>query len=722
MVSRKRVITIALLAAALAIASMEAWCAPVTMDRMLKEHRIYVATTESEQELSRYWVDWRPARGITVMPMAELFLHQKKLEDGAFVFLVIDRSKAKRMIPEEEELLPVPTSGIGSAEVLVYSARIGNKRSSSRQGRWDVLITAPNEKWLHYELERLSNSGILTKSMDERGTVLDRFDVKRLAIVSTEGKQLAEDWVRRQTDPGRNAIDWDFFPADSWGAEVDPGVDLLFLLNKEATTDKTAASVAALPEELKVWFAGGASRDEVAAEKQPAKSPTGQDRTVAALVAPCGRQLDAFLDKYSSMERIPEALARHRLTDLSPYSRVVVVARPGDRGFSGQERIVDDFAGKVTSALSSGATGFKCESRQDLKELIYESLRRSQGDIDAEGVDAIRTKLAGNYALVVADLAAVTAQTNYVANAPRCSSEPYPPFDDPKPSEPSRPNPSDRRYGIFGPRLYPEGEDDPRYKDRLRRYRDEYREYEHDMDRWEDARRDYESRRYSHDMEWVVSVDSIQSAKVTGNLRVYDLSSFGDSNTSAGKVIFSCPINGSSERRITLRSDRVTVRGEDSRPENPRVPDIEGTVQDQTVLSDALQQACETALREMMMTAILPRDKPNAALANVAKEPSVPETIEQKVEAEALGAIKLKKSPKGDGIEVAREAALNDAMPRLLEKVRAACPGAQLTDDQIRDMASIASEGWDPESSEYRVRVRFEGQVVAQAPADEVGK
>lgn len=684
----------------------------VNVDRMLREHRIYVATNEDPTELNKYWLDWRPMNA-TVMPISELFLNRSRLADGGFVIWIIDRSRG-RMIPEEEELLPSPLSSIAPGEVLVYASKTGNKRSPFRHGRWDVLITAPDRKWLHYELDRLGKSGILDRAVGERGTVLDRYSVKRMCIISNEGRQVAEDWVARQTSPGKSAIDWDFIPAESWTPESDPGMDTVCILNRDNLNEKSAKVAALLPEPLRAWLTSDTAHDECAAAKQTVSGASGQARTVAAVVGPCTRHLKSILDRYSSLGKIPEALSTSRLTDLSPYPRVVVVVRPGDREFDGQGGLLDDFAGKITAALSSAELGFRCESRQDLKELIYESLRRGQGDIDRAGVTEIRSRIAEAGALVVADLAAVTLQTSYAANSPRCMSQPYPAFSEPKPHEPTKPNPGRRRFGIFGPRVYPKGSSDPRYRDDYARWMRDMDEYRYAVRVWENRRHEYEARRDHHDMEWQISMDAIERASISGNLRIYDLSSFGDSNTSTGKVVYSCPLKGSCERRHSCRSDRVIVRGESARPGTPDVPDMEESVSDQTVVSEAFLGACRSAVGGMLTTAILPCDRA-AATQNVAA--GCPGRA-RSVVAEATGSIRLRKEPTGEGIEVAREAALVNAYPRLVSSAREASPDTKLTDEQIRDRARVVSEEWDAKSGEYRVSVRFDSDSLAQLPAE----
>ena len=140
--------------------------------------------------------------------------------------------------------------------------------------------------------------------------------------------------------------------------------------------------------------------------------------------------------------------------------------------------------------------------------------------------------------------------------------------------------------------------------------------YRKDLERWEQDKRDYEDRRQDHEMEWVTSINCVQRARVTGSLRIYDLRS-GEVEQ-AGKVVFSCPITGSTESQTLYEEDRTVVRGEDNRPRTPDVPRSTGEVSDQTVITDSIRAACDDAVEKLMETTLLPVDGP--AIGNVARK------------------------------------------------------------------------------------------------------
>lgn len=595
---RHRLMIIAVIVCAVT-SSAQVRAANVNLRRIFNEHVITVVTTEKPESITRYTFDLLRRNQNIVTPM-ELLLSRRNLKDKDSVLFVIDRSKAKRFCAEEEKLMPCPTSALDPTQVIVYAAK-----ASGRNG-WEVLVSAPNEKWLRWEMDRLCRSDLDTMRLEAKGSILDRYVVRRVCVVSTEGKQIAADWMAAQSNPHRGMIDWEFCSAYSWDPETYKGMDLVFLLNRAALNDKCTSVVASLPNALQTWHTGEDARREVAVEKEIARNESGQAYTVAAVVAASGRHAKLALKGYPTIDSIPEALTKKTLADLRGCGELLVVARSGDRSAEGKISFVDDLAGKLTSELASG-TGFQCISRQDLKELIYTAMQRAGGgNLGQSEIGSIRKKSGAASAVAVVDLAAVTAQTSYVANPAQCASQPYPAFSEPEPSKPSEPSLHKRKYGLFGPKTY-SGAEDPRYVAEINNYKTvELPQYERDIKRWEADKREYEWRRASHDMDWIVSLDAIQSAKISGNLRIYDLGSFSIEN--AGKVIFSCPISGENRRRGGYKSERFVVRGEENQPASLNVPNAEQGVNDQTVISEAIESACEEAVNALLVNALVPID------------------------------------------------------------------------------------------------------------------
>ncbi len=587
-------------AAAILLLSVSAQAREVTLDRIIAEHRITVVTTEKPDSIQRNLLDMG-VRNPVITTTTELMINKKNLRDKDSLLFIMDRKKARRLIDLEENLLPCRTAAIDPNEVILFAVR-----AQGRKG-WDILISAPNEKWLKWELERLSKSHLSTLQLQERGTILERFRVKRLCIISNEDRQVAADWVDAQNKPGQDAIDWDFYPADQWDGTIDSGTDQMFILNSETLTAKEKKSTLSyLPKITQEWLADSASKQENSVGKQTIISAQNAKSNVWALFAPSARQLKLALSKYAVLESIPEALERTKLTDLRGYGKMVVIARTALRNNDSENKILDDLAGNLTSVMSS-RTGFKCISRQDLKELALETYLNNLPN-ETSSAD-LRGKLENATAVAIIDLADVNAQTSYTANAPQCRTAVLPPFSESKPSPPHEPHPDDKP--LFCAHTYDvvngSRANDPHYiRDHNEYVNEKLPNYRRELRRWEERSQAYERRRRDHDMEWIVSITKAQRTKVTGNLRIYDLSS-GEVEQ-VGKVVFSCPVTGNGEKDSLEQEDRVVVRGEESRPQSLIAPESTEDVSDHVVITDALREVCTAAVNELMNNALLPID------------------------------------------------------------------------------------------------------------------
>lgn len=593
----------ALIAATMAVIILTAFAPAeskeVTLDRILAEHRIAVITTEQPDSISRYLLTLG-IRNSRTLTLTELMINSRNLGDENSLLFLMDRKKSRRLIEEEERLLPCRTSAIGADEVILYAAKAPGRNA------WDILVSAPNEKWLKWELDRLSRSNLSGMRLEARGTILERFRVKRLTVVSTEGKQVVSDWIAKQNQPGQDSVDYDFCPAELWDGAADSASDLMFILNSHGLNDQTRKSILPyLPKATNKWLDDNADAQESSAARQVTADEEGASRNVSAVVSPSSRQLGSMLNKYARTEAIPESIERTKLTDLRDYSRMIVVARFADRKQDAGSKVLDDLAGNLTSGMSSH-TGFQCVNRQDLKELALETYLNQLPDKTSD----TENKLGDATAVAVVDLASINTETLYQALDARCATAALPAFDEEKPRPPREPRPNDKP--LFCAHTYDEVNgsraNDPKYR---RDHRDwEYEKmprYRHELDRWERDKRDYEDRRQEHEMEWVTSINCIQRARVTGNLRIYDLRS-GEVEQ-AGRVVFSCPITGSTESQALCKEDRVVVRGEDRRPRTPDVPRPTDEVSDQTVITDAIRAACDNAVEKLMETALLPIDR-----------------------------------------------------------------------------------------------------------------
>ena len=323
------------------------------------------------------------------------------------LLFLMDRNKSRRPIEQEERLLPCRTSAIDPDEVILYAAKAQGRNA------WEILVSAPNEKWLKWELDRLSKSNLSGIKLEARGTILERFRVKRLTVVSTEGRQEVSDWMAKQNEPGQDAIDWDFYPVDGWDGLADGGSDLLFILNNRSLTDSAKKSIFPyLPKATQSWMDDG-SAGETSAARQVSTDDQGASRCVSAVVSPSSRQIGSMLKKYPKVEAIPESLERTKLTDLRDYSRMIVVARFADRKQDAGSKVLDDLAGNLTSAMSA-QTGFACVNRQDLKELALETYLNALPDKTSD----TESKLGDATAVAVVDLASINTETTYAAGRP----------------------------------------------------------------------------------------------------------------------------------------------------------------------------------------------------------------------------------------------------------------------------------------------------------------
>lgn len=581
----------------------------VTLDRILAEHRITVVTTEKPESISGDLLNFGIRRP-TMMTITELMVQARNFKDEDSVLFIMDRKKARRLIAEEEKYLPCSNSSIVSNEVILFAAK-----AQGRNG-WEIQISAPNEKWLKWELDRLSKSNLSKIALQARGTILERFKVKQLNIVSNEGRQTIENWINAQSQPGQDAIDWELCTPDDWDGS-DKNNNLLFVLNSETLSSKAQNNLpSTLPKPVSEWLASADHDSEICAAELSVSGDNNESHTVSAIIAPSSRLMINALGKYNKLESIPSSIDRIKLTDLRKYGRMIVIARFADRSQQSDPKLLDDIAGSLTNAISPG-TGFTCINRQDLKELALETYlnqlpEKSSSDIHSKFGDAT--------AVAIVDLSTISTETTYRASNPQCLTAPFPEFSDSKPSEPQKPNPEDKP--LFAGHTYDKVNgsraNDPHYiKDLEDYYHDKLPKYQKELHRWEQNKSEYEDRRRYHDMEWETAISRTEKVGVTGDLRIYDLSS-GDVDK-VGKVVFTCPITGSEQKNSDFRKDRSVVRGEDSRPSAVSVPDAVSDISDRGLITSAMRHACFDAAARLLATSLLPIDQVPTSIAT-AKE------------------------------------------------------------------------------------------------------
>ena len=679
----------------------------VDLDRILREHKITIGTTEQAGDISRFILDSRINHQST-MAVSDLLLKTKSMKGGESTLYIVDRSKGKA---EDYELLPCPLSAIDQNEVILYA-----RKTPGAGNRWEMLVSAPNEKWLQWELERICTSDVRRRSLDDLGRIIDQYKIKRMLIVSTEGRQIANDWVMNQTQPGKDAIDWDYMDASAWNGNA--STDVLFLLDKQKIPRDAVSLMSALPKTIQASHTSDTCESGISAAKETVQDSTGTTRSICAVISPCARHLCSAINRYNSLDSIPESLKSENLKDLRQYGRMAIMVRSGDRSIDGDDNVLNDFCAKLTTAMSGSVTGFECMSDLDLKEIKFNF---NDDSIDPATLAEIKKKIGKANAFAVADLSALDVSTTYISNTPVCETSRYGEYSEPQPTEPRRPNPNEKP--LFRGHTYDEvngsRSNDPKYIRDLNNYRHKLLPaFERAMRTWERMKREHEEKCNAHEMDWVVSIDAIQSAQVSGNLRIYDTGNL--SSEKAGKVIYSCSLSGEVQRQSLHKSDRRVVRGEDNKPDSLDVPESSRTVSDKTIVSDALKAACEKGVSNILMTAMVPSDALNGVV--IAEAETEDKQILESASATQIVGVKLAKKPTAADLDQVRETALADACPKLLEDIKTIYPDASISLEDIQANATIVSEGWNAKTGEYRVKYRFEGQVVIASSENEGAK
>ncbi|MCX8052941.1 MAG: hypothetical protein N3B12_03965 [Armatimonadetes bacterium] len=695
---------------------------PVNVWRILKEHRPTVVTTEQPEKLERIWMKWSipPLR---VMPISEFATKKDSKDDlpkDGDVLFVIDRSKRDLAGPMVEQLLPLPTSAIGADEVVSYVSKTARKRSPKFTNGWEILVSSPNEKWLYDEMEHAPE--VFNVEVEEEvPTKLHWFRVRPLLIVSTEGKP---DWLLNWVN-GNNkrvglgdVLEPEIIECVSFDTERAGIINTLFVLNRNKLGPQGSNLLASLPEHSRRWYNSESSLRGWALERQVTKREDGSERNVIAIIAPCSRHLELILSKNPKVWEIPETFQNSELRDLSTYDELIIVPRTSSGPSSKESQSLGDFCSKLATALANG-TGFRCSTRIDLKDLIYTAVEaEAAGRIPPKELATIRGQAPRATALVVAELATLEERTSYLDNDPVRLTELLPPFSEPKPSEPQKPDPEEfipfagKKYRIInGSRT-----NDPRYQEDLRKYEREKAEYPEKLRSWERKKEDYDHQRRTRDVEWEVSIDRIEEARLTGNLRIYDIRSADIA--SGGELVYSASIFGEARQKATWKKERVKVVGENSRPSPLQKPDPREEVS-ATLRSIAYENAATKVLQNLVANAVLPICTQESLAVKASKETSYENTrtyekpdtdttqvtfIEGKGEVvlSAAGAELTDKER-----EQAKQAALLIAVHYLVTEAKRTYPDFDMSEEEVRKNAEFVRDHWNKETKVYSARFRL---------------
>ncbi len=697
--------------------------ASVSVDRILKQQEIHVVSTEKIETITRFLFEMKitPVSVLTLAEYADAIQpkskHAIKKKKSQSILFVINRANMKSITPEIEAALPCPTSIIKSNEVILYS-----RKSKSRNNSWEIMISAPNEKWFNWELNRFQSSSLPRLELDESGKILDRFVINRISYISTEGQDATDAWMKQQIKPGQDNYDYDYFPIDQPSniGEVDRSI-ITILDRQKITPEKIRSLEKYMPKGFIECCLSPDNTCNIIAGRQPLgdKTDDAEDQAadhLYAIAAPSVRLLNRALASYSSLKSIPATIRISKIRDLSRFGRLALVVK-SNLASGSSPATINDLAGKLTTALSVTDTGFQCVTRQDLKELIpAATMTGDSTGISADQLAKLRNKVKGTLAIAVIELSGVDTNTTYIANQPQCTTQPTPAFNKQKPNEPKQPSPDDSKGLFQGPKygLYNGNRaNDPQYIKDLEQYRSNtFPKYQREMEQYQREKQEHERLIENREMEWVVSISSKQSANVSGNLRIYDISNL--TTDTVGQVVFSCPLTASAERITVEKSNRVVVRGETNRPDSMRCPDPIDSISDRSIISSAFQSCGSKAVRELMDTSLLPCDLPadqqpnsdNTHVTDASKSYMEPNPMKTVV-AVVIGETPLAKLP-AKGVTATTR---NDAIKSAVANIEKEHPNAQFDPDSIAKKHKILSEGWNSQLRMYRVKISCEVQV-----------
>ena len=657
----------------------------ITLDRILKEHKVTVVTTEDRTDVSKFLSSMNIKEKSVVSINESAEIRKKTGKDEGLIF-IIDREKATSFTGSEAGVLPVTVNPVDPEEAFLYVVKATDRRNG-----WDILISAPNAKWLKFEMDRLIKSDPAKMELEDRGSILDRYRIKRICVISTENGDIAQDWISKQCKPGEDTIDWKIYKPDQWLPEEHANIDLLFILNQEAASAKQEKILLALPKAIQTWMQNGQAAIELALQRE-----NQAGRNVYCIAGPSNRQISSALLEHQSFNSIPEEIHKHPLADLRNCGKMV-----------------DELGAKLTTQLTS-AGGFRCINRQDLQGLLT-SPKLDQNPKDAA---AFRSKLGNDTMLAIVSVSAINTNTSYVANEPVCQTQRLPAFKETKPEQPKKPNPDEKpkfegyRYDLKnGSRA-----NDPNYVRDLRNWEEvDMPNYEKDLAQWEKDNQKYEDSRKSREMEYAVIIDSIQNVKVTGELCIYDLGAGPDKNEC--KLAFTSALNCEDSRSSKYKTEQIIVNGEETQPHSPTPPSSAQGVADDTLIADVLVEISQQAADNMFAHTVLPVDLSTTANSSDLKQPV---SAMKHLVLQETGEIALSRKPIGTGVDTAKQKASDSAYSKLLAAIKTTCPNTGITVDAVRRKAVLLSSDWDENKRVYTAKYSFEADVEINAPTTEL--
>ncbi|MCC7494581.1 MAG: hypothetical protein IT204_19640 [Fimbriimonadaceae bacterium] len=513
---------------------------------------------------------------------------------GEIVHLVLYHQAEAQAWPESFlKTLSWDLRAVPADEVRVYCKALGK---DSKKPPWQFVAVAPNLKWLQRAYELL----LKAEAIDFDTGIALAFRIVPTLLVTGAAKP-AEDWLQRQEDK-RTCFDVrQVAPADLKVADLDGVKQLAVLLTWQEWHEKLSPEVRErllplLPEGLRQAAAGEPRDTSLVAEAQEAAA--GRPR-VAALLAPAPRLLTMALrapgDRPSPAPEIwlddfQTALRKVALVDLRRVQGVLVVPVAADAAL---QPLAEQAAQVVGRELVSG-----CQLSVVDDAVTSQGLAALLRAGDSSTLQAALAKRPLIDLLAVVRTFSLSRSTVYSEADPVCQNEDPGPYDV---AEPRKPGPDDR-IRPFGPRKYPQGENDPEYKKDLRAYYEELAD-------WRRRRDERETLRKNSMVNWEQYLLETQTARLAGQLELYDRS---------GRQLRSWPLLATSSE-VNRQVTRSTIRGFGIRPTSLKLPP--SRPESPPALVQAAVEQLPRELPELLPRTCLLPDDPSLQLAAAAEPP-----------------------------------------------------------------------------------------------------
>ena len=497
------------------------------------DNTIVAGCSESVVEYLRAKVDRLhrdPIRITTLKPDA-LRSHEALLNDRCrFTIFLVDRSHSE--FPEEWAHL---FRSVGDPTTLKPYEVMAAALDKRAKRCFNIVVSAPDERRLTAYLDWLTVQPVGYGKTPPVHECHKLVSVEPVRVVTNLDHAVARRLMQQLG--ADNDYDIDYLTpsqAASDPGDLDGATEVYLLARDNGTLPRSIAS------RLPIDLAELEGAEQVAVRHL---KPGGLQTAVLAYRTE--RHLrDAVEERFATLLDVPETAHVSSLVDLADYRRLAVApvvdrtSRARD-GATVARRLTNEIVTQLRHEV-----GFEVENQADLKSLLADTALAMQGYVKRHVVDAAREMTAAD-ALFVGDLTVLNQRTDYRSDLSRSTPVPSDLLAE---NEPDKPSPSARRYGLFGPKVYRLGSEDPAY---LEDYRT-----------WDDEHRDWKRRRGSVELGWVEKVvgDSVVSCEV--QCRLIGLREGPD----YGKVLWSETVNVREVNSWDADVNRYTVRGVDRTP------------------------------------------------------------------------------------------------------------------------------------------------------------